>query len=296
MGQLIRIVKKYVKAHEETVPITRYLYFSVANIPDNLYEDPDILAMPAFAMLHTHLGNIDATVAKNALSSASWKSTDFFVNHYHPGALMSLARPFSRTIYEAHNEWFLRKLVTRSELQQENHSASVIGLIQDPTEGIDPNMVRYQFIPEYPPLKYLGFLSLEYSAIYEETMRAHFEQLISTSGRGAVGRAAGLFSGDYLSVSRNMHRFHRVRNFENLRLPVVRDFVTDLIDSKRQGFMVEAISSMSANIMTGMQFVIAFVGFWLAVLGLVGLENWLCAQKDIVCVMEQKKNPQEGKP
>lgn len=277
ISEIISAFSENVGRHRNTLSFSKTLYFSVFNLPEELYKNKNDFSQQLYALVHTQPENIDRSIAEESLREDSWASTDFFVNFYQPGGMLSLSKPFNCSIYDDHKDWFIRRYLCDADLGEavslsNGPVISLIGPLENPTANLRPHLVRYDFLPEYPPLKYLGFLSLEYAMIYEESLRGLFERLLRLSRKRLYRQFFGLFFGDYHNLIRTQRMFHSIRNLENLKLPHTREFILNLIKNKRSDWMSESIASMNNNVLNSMRLVLGVVAFIGLMIGLLKTE------------------------
>lgn len=145
-----------------TYPISKYLYTSICNLePKQLTKWKD-LSRSIWGTLYLHNKGVTNEGAYKKLKNPNWKSTDFFINYFQPGALVSISKPFpnENRIYQRNLAWFSGQQIC-------NTDKPIFKLPErDGWKGED-----YDLLPDYPPLKYLGLMPLELSGYVEENLR-----------------------------------------------------------------------------------------------------------------------------
>lgn len=173
------------------------------------------LRVNAYRLLYQHALGADIRSADQKLGPA-WRSTAFFELYMQPGAILAISTPYPPELWHAHRDWFVP--------QPTNFALTKKGLPED------ASYEKYDLLPEYPPLRHLGLLYLEYAAVVEETLRATQEATFCSWYRR---RPLGGHFRRYLLAS----------VLEGIRLPVVRSLVSDLLDNKQQERTISAVTT-----------------------------------------------------
>lgn len=103
-------------------------------------------------------------------------------------------------------------------------------------------LADYDRLPEYPPLRYLALPALEYVGCLEETVRDIYDKVVDEE-------QSRWLSAHPLALFRLERRYYRTQNLEVLRLPVTRDLVDRLLESKLQRHAVEAIEARKSSML-----------------------------------------------
>lgn len=228
-----------------TFPISRYIYISVCNLNESKIKDWDNFATNIWRLLYFQPEGIEENIAKETLSKNKWSSTDFFWNFYQPGALVSLSAPYPEEIYSGNIKWFLPKVDNKCNMKTINHPNG--------EENGD-----YNLLPEYPSLRYLGLLSLEFTGFMEEILRHLYEELLILQ-KGHFKIIKSIFKLPKIDAL-----YYKSKSLEYLRLPITREFVSTLVSSKMQETIDENIRDLRTSTLNTMIFILTIVALIIA--------------------------------
>ncbi len=247
-----------------------YAYFSWCTLADARFASHrHEHAVDVYRLLYLHGDNIDAGVAGHCLDAQQYASTDFFRNYFQPGAIVSVSKPHARELYAEHRDWFLPAMRRDEGLWRGDRA---VRIERAQRRGDEP----YDWTPEYPPLRYMGLLSLEFAGFYEETLRGIHDRLLLMwerslrhGDRFAANGRGGRVWGASLELIRALLRFPelmrlelryaRVNNFEYLRLPIAREIVDRLIDAKLQRNVADNIAALKTSSLNALLFVLTVI-------------------------------------
>ena len=212
------------KQRKFTFNISTYHYSSICiNKVNNFVWEK--YALIIWKLLYLHIDGVDTQEITNKLEKRMWSSTAFFRNFMQPGSIVSISIPFPKDIYNSNLKWFVPE---KSEEFTDNELPK-----------------KYDYLPEYPPLRYLGLLTLEFSGFNEEILRYSYEKLLHIQNQNILFRI--LNSIRYLDKIDNLN--YKVFSLEYIRPPIIRDFVTKCIDNKMQKMVQSNLTHLKASIL-----------------------------------------------
>jgi hypothetical protein len=242
LSQLRGTLRHVDENRDFALEVSRYLYVSIAGLPKAAITNPsesNLINMYRFLYIHDQGVNVD--VARKYLGN-HWYSTSFFKLYCQPGAIISLSTPFPSQAYKEHPNWFFP-----------DHKI----LAKRPQEVVD-----YDHLPEYPPLRYLAIPALHYAAVHEESLRYSYNTLLSHfDSIMKRWNLDNLFKGVQSSLL--------AQNIEAVRLPITRSLITQIIQTQDQKNTIETIERLITRSMTSLQVTIAFSALAIALLAFV---------------------------
>ncbi len=277
-------VRKY------TFSLSRYIYTSVYNLDKKTIKNWEEFAVNIWRLLYFQPDGVNKDIAIKTLNKDKWSSTSFFWNFHQPGSLISLSTqyPTKDRIYLNNKEWFIPRMndetcdIVKKEKQLSDNT--------------------YDTIPEYPPLRYLGLLSLEFSGFVEETLRFLYEEMLkinevdSKSRRRNFGGLKKLFevkkrvfpkfnfskiTPKYLLLIINRllelkNLYYKTKSLEYLRLPICREYVSLLINNKIQEIIDNNIPRISMDLFNVMLLMLSILSLIIIFIQLVQIIiNWI---------------------
>jgi hypothetical protein len=237
---------------EYTYSLSRYMYVSVANLQKDELEKWKEYATSIYGILYGHAKGISKDIAEEYLDKHVWATTYFSKNFYQPGFLVSLSTPYPKKIYFANIDWFLTGTTSGDETT-----------IVSPPSRTQP-YEDYDLLPEYPPLRYLGLLSLEFAGFVEENFRYVYNELLDIDKKGWRSEITIPFR-----LSRLSRLCYKTKNLDYLRLPVTREYVSLLIDNKIQEDIESNITAMRGDYLNIVMLALTVGGLVLALVAVL---------------------------
>jgi len=257
---------------EHALSISRYMYISVCNLRSLKLEHLEKLEHcweNIFKLLYFHAEGVDAKIAEEKLKKDMWTSTNFYLNFYQPGALLSLSTPYPKDTYKKHISYFLPNLNDRGEI--------VLG---DPPkdERNDKWYENYDLLPEYPALRYMGMASLEFSGVIEELLRGLYDDLMELQRKQYLIR---LIMASY-KLPDIETAYIACKHLEYIKLPILRDFISRLIRNKHQEAIDESINYLNSYLSNRMILILTILAIILTIIELDVVGVALERLKDII--------------
>lgn len=232
----LRELGRFLSIRKHTFPVSRYIYISVCNLPEDGFPRIwQIHPEDIYSLLWLHPRGVSAGISEEYLENHKWSATKFFWNFYQKAAVVSLSSPYPQPEYEQNPKWFFQPLRSTG-----GGEWSIPG---GQFKGAGDGHERYDFLPEYPPLRYLGLLSLEFAGLIEETERDLHERLIGLSALRFPSSLKSVFE-----LPRISDEYHESRGLDSLRLPTSREFAIALIEEKSQEDVRESIISQQTTL------------------------------------------------
>lgn len=239
-----------------TYPLSKYLYTSLCGLePSQVVKWKD-LAKSIWAPLYLHYEGVKKESAFKKLSEDCWASTDFFVNFFQPGALVSISNPFPTTncLYHRNHSWFSGQQICKTAPPEFKFPK------RNGWKGED-----YDLLPEYPPLKYLGLLPLELSGYVEENLRYLYDVMLDIQQSPFPKRLwRSVFELSDLEAL-----YYKTNNQECLRLPTTREYSVKLRDNKIQENIYENLKDLKASMLNGVMLLLAIIAITLTLFTIV---------------------------
>ncbi len=229
---------------------SKYLYVSICDQDAEVIVNWEKYSSLIYGLLFLHREGVDAELASGYLEGHIWGSTEFFRNFSQPGAIVSVSRPYPSQIYDANREYFLPSqgsLPCTRALPRESSMFET-----------------YDLLPEYPPLRYCGLLVGLYSGWIEEVMRSVETRLFRIHDSSRWLYPLRVWRGS----ARLQSEFYRARYSDAIRLPVVRDYVSRLVEEKQLGPTGENIRDLQAS---SLNLILLIIGGLSAILGVLGV-------------------------
>ena len=247
MRKLIELFneKEMFKQREAAYPLTFYTYISVCNLKEDQIKNWENNSVNIYRLLFCHPYEINESEAKKYLSEFSFGTTTFYRNFFQPGGMVSISSPYPEEVYKNHCETFLPAIDEQGNITIEQISAE---------EG--RGHMDYDVIPEYPPLRYLGLLSLEFTGFIEENLRYMYEELLGLRKDKYLRLLKYMLFSRYLD---DVLSFYRLLSLEPIKLPVLRNYIEIVIDSKRQATIEKAIENLSNAIINVLMSIMTFM-------------------------------------
>ena len=192
------------------------------------------------------------------LKQRSWspRPADFFEVFHHTGSTVSISKRFPTEVYDDHLDFF-----TSSEVST---SASGKAVFEDLIRSSGGRYNDYDILPEYPPLRYLTYPTAFMSSLIEELLRFSAEELIKI--RRDNVRSIWFIPGIEAKINRMELAMTRVFNLDNLRLPIMRSFVDQMIAEKRLDGVRASITNLKSSNLNSTMLVLAIISVFLAIL------------------------------
>lgn len=238
----------------------RSVYISLCAQKKEVVEDWGSQAERIYRLLWMHSGGTSDKLALEFLKGRTWTSAAFYRNFHQPGATLSISYPYP-DIYEDYPSYFLPTL--------ERINKPVVGPMG--TEVDQPVMPGYDYLPEYPPLRYLGLPLLDHVGSIEEVMRDVQDELQK------VYDASWWWRGIRAAVegSRVRAAYHRLANLDALKLPVTREYVGILLEEKMLTPADRTVQRMQESLVQQLLTVIAIATVVMMVFTVVeGVAQW----------------------
>lgn len=241
------------------LPYSTHTYVSLCDLDAGVYEQHrSQFASTIYSLLFAHADGVDTEQAAEYLAAHAWSSTDFFTSYYQPGAMVSVSRPYPPELHRRHRAYFLQTELddpTGEDVQGHTHTPR-------PTGGA----TSYDMLAEYPPLRYLGLLTTVFVTIFEENLRHAYEKLLQLQKEQPLSWRVWRVITRERELNRIGVEVAIADNFEHLRLPVTRDLVKKLIDSKVQENIANNVRDLKNSNLNALVFVLTIIatlaGLW----------------------------------
>ncbi|WP_297519010.1 hypothetical protein [Thermococcus sp.] len=246
--------EKIFKYRESTYPVSFYTYISVCNLNKEQVDKWENNSVSIYRLLYLHPRGINENEAKNYLSRNTSSTASFYRNFFQPGVVVSISTRYPEEIYHERCKAFLPTIDDKGELSREEFYIN---------NNCEHEYRKYDLIPEYPPLRYLGLLSLEFSGFIEENLRYMYEDLLGLYKNKYLRLLKYIFFPLYLE---DVFSFYKNLSLEPIRLPGTRNYIERVIDIKKQATIEDAIGNLNnaivnvlISIMTFMLLMLTFV-------------------------------------
>ena len=186
---------------------------------------------------------------------------------------MSTRFPAKDKIYDYYKKWFIPNI---------NKENCCIEIEERPKEKNFDN--TYDMLPEYPPLRYLGLLSLEFAGFVEETLRYLYEEMLKLSEVnfkshkekkfGKPEEKPKSFINIFLifkklpntlsKLFKLKYMYYKTKSLDYLSLPITRKYMSILINNKIQETIDENITRLTIDLFN-------MILLMLSILSLVGI-------------------------
>lgn len=248
LRDLSRLLCGVARGRQHALGISRYIYTSLAcNDADAIASPSDALRVNLYRLLYQHAQGVDAAVA-SAMLPNPWGSAAFFRLYSQPGGMLSVSTPYPAKAHHQHDAWFNPTPPTLAEAPFPMAVAPSSGATADAYPS-------YDFLPEYPPLRYLAVPVLHYGAAYEETLRAVHESAFSS----VLQRPLRM---PWTPKPSKCHLL--AANLEGIRLPVVRSLLNETLELQLQARTTNASMEMLRLRDTTRNVLLAIAGLILA--------------------------------
>ena len=251
------------KKREFTYSISRYLYTSICQLEKDktIAKWKNDLLTCLWSLLYLQSEGIHKESASKKLVEDSWSSGNFFMNFHQPGALVSISQSFKNET-TTNTQWI-------SDIQKcdtpPNNQPVLLELPIDEEEIIWAD--EYDKLPEYPPLRYLGLVSLEFSGYVEETLRHTYEKTLSIQKSSFLKKLArSITELPQLELS-----YYKSLNQECLHLPATREYISSLINNKNQKDIYDNLKELKAGLLNTMILILTLIAAILAVPQIIGI-------------------------
>ncbi len=280
---------------EYTFQVSKYIYTSVYNLDKKTIKNWEEFAVNIWRLLYLRPHGVDEDISIKNLSRDNWGSSSFFINFYQPGSLVSLSTPYPtiNEIYFYYKEWFV------PDINDKTCDIEIKIELKKEIFGNAYNMVgnKYDMVPEYPPLRYLGLLSLEFVGFVEETLRYLYEEMlkiseasfrieIKESELGGFKETFIKLKGMFLifkNIPKTLFTFfnlrnlyYKTKNLEYLRLRSHKKHIISLMDNKMQQIIDENITRLTMdlfNVMLLMLSILSLIVIFIQVFQII--INWI---------------------
>lgn len=262
--------RKYALAHSYFATV------SVFGLEKGRFEDRADFKQPFYSLLYMQPNGTDEEKETSTTSKGKgWSSTNFFEAWLQPGGAVLASTGYPEANYNQTSSFsasFFDHLFSGDHRNLENR----VALLQDRifiqnVPAVNPDRNAYDFLPEYPPLRYVAPVAMLYGLLYEEILRDTYERLLALSEppmRNPFNRFAQ-FIVDGREIRALTRRMSRIDTLEHLRLPVSRPLGDLIIESKLQHQVAKAIEQLRANKLTLVAQALAILGTILAVVGAI---------------------------
>jgi len=230
------------KHREFTYPVTFYTYISVCNLNEEQIRKWEDNYINIYRLLILHPKGIDESKAKSYLNEYNFSTANFYRNFFQPGGMVSISAGFPKDIYYDHCETLLPSIDSGGNVCSSKFYNERSCKLHIDNNG-KSKYNEYDLIAEYPPLRYLGLLSLEFSGFIEENLRYMYEELLNPHKNKLLIKFLKyiLFPPSYLN---DAFLFYRNLSLEPIRLPEVRNYIDKVIDSKKQVSLEKATENI----------------------------------------------------
>ncbi|MCP4310234.1 MAG: hypothetical protein GY790_03140 [Bacteroidetes bacterium] len=241
-----------------TFNLSTYHYSSIC-LPNKKSLEWEKYALTIWKLLYLHIEGVDEEAISKKLKQRMWSSGLFYRNFTQPGAIVSISIPFPEEDYHADPDWFLPKngddYITNLDYKN-----------------------NYDLLPEYPPLRYLGVLTLEFAGLNEEILRFSYEKLLRIQDQFFLYK----FWNSLVQVDKIDNLNNRVFSLEYIKPPIVRDFVTKCIDSKFQDLVQSNLSRLKGNLLNYIVLIFTIIATLLAVTSNAKIRDFIVSMKDFI--------------
>ena len=255
---LLSYIASFAPKRSTAPSFTQTHHVSICSLQEKDYVDRrEKLAPFTRALLLAQPELVSSAMAGDFLENRRWSPAEFFELYHQPGATVSISKKFPSAIYEKHNSFF-----TDSNFSTSADGKDLFEKIVKSSGSAISN--SYDALPEYPPLKYLAYSTSFLSALIEEILRFSSEDLIKIRRRHVL--SIWSIPGVETRVNRIEMALARLYNLDNLRLPVMREFVDQMTADKRVDNVRVSINDLKSSNLNSTLLFLAIISVIFAVL------------------------------